>query len=320
MSSSSSKPAIYAALVGNLAIAVTKLAAASWTGSSAMLSEGVHSLVDTGNEILLLYGLHRAARPPDEMHPLGHGRELYFWSFIVALLIFAIGAGVSFYEGVIHVITPEPITDVKINYIVLGFAFLFESGSWYVAWKGFRTATPDLGVVPDLDYIEAATRSKDPTTFIVLFEDSAALIGILIALAGTFASDYLAMPALDGVASIGIALLLAATGAFLARESKGLLMGEPAGPRTRERILQIARRRDAVVSGEDLFTVHLAPRQVLVALRLDFAEDCPGREIEREFGELDAEIRRSCPDVVAVFIRPRLQPQPAPSALAEPTA
>ncbi len=314
MSSSSSKPAIYAALVGNLAIAVTKLAAASWTGSSAMLSEGVHSLVDTGNEILLLYGLHRAARPPDAMHPLGYGRELYFWSFIVALLIFAIGAGVSFYEGVIHIITPEPIIDVKINYIVLGFAFLFEGGSWYVAWKGFRSATPDLGVLPDLDYIEAATRSKDPTTFIVLFEDSAALIGILIALAGTFASDYLQLPAMDGVASIGIALLLAATGAFLARESKGLLMGEPAGPRTRDRILQIARRHDAVVGTEDLFTVHLAPRQVLVALRLDFAEDCPGREIEREFNELDAEIRRSCPDVVAVFIRPRLQPAPLPRA------
>ncbi|WP_420130938.1 cation diffusion facilitator family transporter [Rhodopseudomonas sp.] len=320
MSSSSSKPAIYAALVGNLAIAVTKMAAAAWTGSSAMLSEGVHSLVDTGNEILLLYGLHRAARPPDEMHPLGHGRELYFWSFIVALLIFAIGAGVSFYEGVIHIITPEPITDVKINYIVLGFAFLFESGSWYVAWKGFRTAMPDLGVVPDLDYIEAATRSKDPTTFIVLFEDSAALIGILIALAGTFASDYLAMPALDGVASIGIALLLAATGAFLARESKGLLMGEPAGPRTRERILQIARRHDAVVSADDLFTVHLAPRQVLVALRLDFDEVRLGRDIERKFDELDADIRRTCPDVVAVFIRPRQRATPAPLARAERTA
>lgn len=320
MSSSSSKPAIYAALVGNLAIAVTKLAAAAWTGSSAMLSEGVHSLVDTGNEILLLYGLHRAARPPDAMHPFGYGRELYFWSFIVALLIFAIGAGVSFYEGVIHIITPEPITDVKINYIVLGFAYLFESGSWYIAWKGFRSATPDLGVVPDLDYIEAATRSKDPTTFIVLFEDSAALIGILIALAGTFASDYLQMPAMDGVASIGIALLLAATGAFLARESKGLLMGEPAGPRTRERILQIARRHDAVVSTEDLFTVHLAPRQVLVALRLDFAENSPGREIERGFSELDAEIRGSCPDVVAVFIRPRLRGQSAPLPRTEQTA
>jgi divalent metal cation (Fe/Co/Zn/Cd) transporter len=174
--------------------------------------------------------------------------------------------------------------------------------------------------VPDLDYIEAATRSKDPTTFIVLFEDSAALIGILIALAGTFASDYLAMPALDGVASIGIALLLAATGAFLARESKGLLMGEPAGPRTRERILQIARRHDAVVSADDLFTVHLAPRQVLVALRLDFDEVRLGRDIERKFDELDADIRRTCPDVVAVFIRPRQRVPSAPLARAEQTA
>jgi cation diffusion facilitator family transporter len=303
----SSKTVIYAALVGNMAIAATKLGAAAWTGSSVMLSEGVHSLVDTGNELLLLYGLHRAAKPADALHPLGYGRELYFWSFIVALLIFSIGAGVSFYEGVVHIIEPVPIADSRVSYIVLGLALLFESGSWYVAWKGFRADVPDLGPVPDLDYIEAATQSKDPTLFMVLFEDSAALIGILIALAGTFASEQLEMPVLDGVASIGIALLLGATGAFLARESKGLLMGEPAGPNTRERILQIARRHGDVVSAEDLFTVHLSPRQILVALTLDFAEDSPGREIERDFSELDADIRASCPNVVALFIKPRLR-------------
>jgi len=313
----SSKTVIYAALAGNLAIAVTKLAAAAWTGSSVMFSEGVHSLVDTGNELLLLYGLHRAAKPADELHPLGYGRELYFWSFIVALLIFSIGAGVSFYEGVIHILQPVPISDSRVSYIVLGLALLFEGGSWYVAWKGFRAESPGLGPVPDLDYIDAATRSKDPTMFMVLFEDSAALMGILIALAGTFASERLDMPVLDGVASIGIALLLGATGAFLARESKGLLMGEPAGPKTRERILAIARRHGDIVSADNLYTVHLAPRQILVALTLDFAADCPGREIERDFSWLEADIRKACPDVAALFIKPRLRAQPLAAAPAD---
>jgi cation diffusion facilitator family transporter len=307
MSHASSKKVIYAALGGNLAIAVTKMAAAAWTGSSAMLSEGVHSLVDTGNEVLLLYGLHRAEKPADAAHPLGHGRELYFWSFIVALLIFSIGAGVSFYEGVVHVLDPTPITDVRISYIVLGLAFVFELGSWYVAWKGFRAVAPALGYVPDAGYIEAATRSKDPTSFMVLFEDSAALIGIVIALVGTAAADWLQMPVLDGVASIAIGLLLGLTGAFLARESKGLLMGEAADPALRDRILQIARSHGRIVGAEPLFTVHLAPWQVVVALTLDFPDDSRAADIERSFASLEAEIKRSCPQVVGVFIRPQLQ-------------
>jgi cation diffusion facilitator family transporter len=310
MSHASSKKVIYAALAGNLAIAVTKMAAAVWTGSSAMLSEGVHSLVDTGNEVLLLYGLHRAAKPADALHPLGYGRELYFWSFIVALLIFSIGAGVSFYEGVIHILNPQPITDASINYIVLGLALLFEGGSWYVAWKGFRETVPDLGAVPDAEYIVAAARSKDPTSFLVLFEDSAALLGILIALVGTFASEQLEMPMLDGAASIGIGLLLGLTGAFLARESKGLLMGEPASTATRDKILQIARNHGGIVSAETLFTVHLAPQQIVAALTLDFADDARATDIERDFAELETRIKQSCPDVVAVFIKPQLLSTP----------
>jgi len=314
MSHASSKKVIYAALVGNLAIAVTKLAAAAWTGSSAMLSEGVHSLVDTGNELLLLYGLRRAARPADAQHPLGHGRELYFWSFIVALLIFSIGAGVSLYEGVVHILNPAPIADVRVAYIVLGLALLFESGSWYVAWKGFREVAPDLGAVPDAAYIAAAARSKDPTSFMVLFEDTAALIGIVIALAGTFAAEQFAMPVFDGVASIAIGLLLALTGAFLARESKGLLMGEPADPATRDRILQIARGYEGIICADTLFTVHLAPRQIVAALTLDFADDARATDIERDFAGLEARIKQGCPDVVAVFIKPQLVALPRPAA------
>ncbi|WP_022723068.1 cation diffusion facilitator family transporter [Rhodopseudomonas sp. B29] len=303
----SSKTVIYAALAGNLAIAATKLVAALLSGSSAMLSESVHSMVDTGNEVLLLYGLHRAAKPADEAHPLGHGRELYFWSFIVALLLFAIGAGVSFYEGVLHILQPTPIEDPSLNYIVLAIAFVFEGGSWFVAWRGFRAVAPSLGVLPDADYIEAAERSKDPTSFMVLFEDTAALIGILFAAAGTFAAEQLQMPVLDGVASIAIALLLGATGAFLARESKGLLMGEPAGAATRAAILRIANASPAL-KAENLFTVHLAPRQIVVALALSFPEDARAADVERSVERLETDIKRQCPEVVAVFMRPRGRP------------
>ena len=179
---SSSGKVLYAALLGNVLIATTKFAAAAWTGSSAMLSEAVHSLVDTTNELLLLYGLHRSRRPPDRAHPLGHGRELYFWSFVVALMVFGLGAGVSLFEGVSHMLHPVPIENPTVNYLVLGLSFVFESGSWWVAFRAFRAAKGRLG------YLEAIGVAKDPTTFTVLFEDSAALLGLLIAFAGIWAA------------------------------------------------------------------------------------------------------------------------------------
>jgi len=209
-----SKTVIYAALAGNLAIAVTKFVAAFFTGSSAMLSEGVHSLVDTGNGGLLLYGMHRAARPADRTHPLGHGRELYFWSFIVALLVFALGAGVSFYEGVVHIMAPEPVANPRINYIVLGLSVLFEGSSWYVALKEFRREKGKQG------WLQAVQSSKDPSVYTVLFEDSAALLGLVVAFAGILAAELLDMPELDGAASIGIAIILGATAIFLAPRRK----------------------------------------------------------------------------------------------------
>ena len=225
---------VYAALVGNLLIAVTKFVAAFFTGSSAMLSEGVHSLVDTGNEVLLLYGMHRAARPADATHPLGYGRELYFWSFVVAVLIFAIGAGVSAYEGVMHILTPEPMETPLTNYIVLAISAIFEGISWTIALREFNREKGDLG------YFEAIRKSKDPTTYTVLVEDSVALIGLVIAFLGILAAQLLNDPRLDGVASIAIGLLLGAVAIFLARESKNLLIGEPALPEVREAILRIA--------------------------------------------------------------------------------
>ncbi len=200
-----SKRVIYAALAGNLAIALTKFAAAFFTGSSAMLSEGVHSLVDTGNGALLLYGMHRAARPADRTHPLGHGRELYFWSFIVALLVFALGAGVSLYEGIIHILAPVPVVNAKVNYIVLGLSFLFEGSSWLVALKEFRRQKGRQG------WFQAVRSSKDPSVYTVLFEDSAAMLGLIVAFVSIAASELLGMPELDGVGSIGIAIILGAT-------------------------------------------------------------------------------------------------------------
>src|SRR4051794_30376166 len=200
---SGSRKVIYAALAGNLLVALTKFAAAGWTGSSAMLSEGVHSVVDTSNQILLLYGISRSSKPPDAVHPLGYGRELYFWSFIVALLIFSLGAGVSLYQGVVHVRRPQPIEDPLVSYAVLGLSLVFEGVSWAISLRQFRAAKGGLG------HYEAFRRSKDPPSFMVLLEDSAAIAGIAIAALGTFAASALDMPRADGVASILIGVVLA---------------------------------------------------------------------------------------------------------------
>src|SRR6185437_9590918 len=231
MPASSSHKVVYTALAGNLMIAIAKFVAAAISGSSAMISEGVHSLVDTVNEVLLLYGLHRAGMPPDRTHPFGHGRELYFWSFIVALLVLSMGAGVSFYEGVMHIRHPEVIERPLINYLVLAVSFVFEGTSWSIALREFRKRKGKLG------YFEAFRLSKDPTTFTVLLEDSAALLGLLVALAGLVGAQTLGQPALDGVASIGIACVLATSALLLARETKGLLIGETAHPAVSESIL-----------------------------------------------------------------------------------
>ncbi len=299
MAEASSKKVVYAALTANGLITLTKLGAALWTGSSAMLSEAVHSLVDTGNEVLLLYGQHRAAQPPDALHPLGHGRELYFWSFIAVLLLFAVGAGLSLYEGIRHILNPEPVSNPFVNYAVLGAAFLFDGYSWTVAFRSFRAAKGPLG------WFEAVRRSKDPPGFIVLFEDSADLIGLALAFAGNLASTVLDMPVLDGVASVGIGLLLGAVAAFLARESKGLLIGEPADPDTAADILEIARRAEGVESANGLFTVQLAPEQVVAALSLDFVDTLTAAEVEARVAALEARIRASHPEIVALLVKPQ---------------
>ncbi|PBC05612.1 cation diffusion facilitator family transporter [Mesorhizobium sp. WSM3860] len=296
---SGSKRVIYAALAGNLAIALTKFAAAFFTGSSAMLSEGVHSLVDTGNGALLLYGMRRAARPPDRTHPLGHGRELYFWSFIVALLVFALGAGVSFYEGVIHIMAPEPVVNAKVNYIVLGLSFLFEGSSWLVALKAFREQKGRLG------WFEAVRMSKDPSIYTVLFEDSAALLGLVVAFAGILTSELLAIPELDGVGSIGIAVILGATAIFLARESKGLLLGEPASPEVQKKVLVIAQEDPAVQRANGILSVHIGPEEIVAGLSIEFEDHLTAPEIEACVERLEARLKKDMPEITRLFVKPQ---------------
>ena len=298
---SGSRIVVYAALAGNFLIAVTKFIAAAFTGSSAMLSEGVHSLVDTGNELLLLYGLHRAAKPPDREHPFGHGRELYFWSFVVAVLIFALGAGVSIYEGVRHVMQPEPMENATVNYIVLGLSIVFETASWLVALREFRREKGELG------YLAAIRESKDPTTFTVLVEDSVALLGLLIALAGILAAQALDMPVLDGVASIGIGLLLAATAFFLARESKNLLLGEQALPAVQQAILLAAQADEEIRHVNGVSTSQIGPHAVIAALSAEFEDHLTTPQIEACIERVEAAVRSRHPEVLSIFIKPQTE-------------
>jgi cation diffusion facilitator family transporter len=296
-----------AALIGNLLIAVTKGVAAAITGSSAMLSEAVHSVVDTGNEILLLYGQHRATKPPDHKHPFGYGRELYFWCFIVALLIFAVGAGVSVYEGIIHIRDPEPMTQPWINFLVLGLAFAFEGISWWFGWKSFREANADASIW------KAFRGSKDPTTFMVLFEDSAALIGIVIATVGTWLSLVMEAPWVDGAASILIGCVLGLVAFLLARESKALLIGERASPALSQSIRQIASREPCVLNVVDVTTSQLAPDQVIAMLSIEIEDSLRVPEVERLIHRIEELLRSQHAELFRVFVRPQSAKSPSPA-------
>jgi cation diffusion facilitator family transporter len=292
---------IYAALIGNALISVTKFIAASITGSAAMMAEGIHSLVDTGNQGLLLYGMKRAQRPADERFPFGHGKEIYFWSFIVAILIFALGSGVSLYEGVHRTMHPEPVTDPLINYIVLALALVFEGTAWFFAWKEFRTSMHGRGVR------ETIHASKDPTTFIVLFEDSAAMIGLVVAAAGLALNQILDMPVFDGLASIGIGIILGLTAIMLAIRTKSLLIGESADPALVADVRQRAGAIDAVVAVNEVLTLHMGPHDVLLTISLDFRDDLTAGDMERAIEQLTRDIRSAHDDIKRVFIEAESQ-------------
>ena len=289
----------WAALAANLAIAVVKFVAAGISGSSAMLSEAIHSLVDTGNEVLLLYGLRRAARPPDAAHPLGYGRELYFWSFVVALLIFAVGAGVSVYEGVDHLRHPHAVEAPRTVFAVLGISALFEGASWVVGYREFRAKAGGRS------FWAAFRASKDPPTFMVLFEDSAALAGLGVAAAGTGLALATGEPRWDGAASIVIGAILGVVAVILARESKALLIGERADPALGTAITALGRTVAGVAAINAVATVQLAPDQVVVNLSVGFDDALTTRAIEAAVVDLEARIRRDHPEVTAVFVKPQ---------------
>ena len=296
-----SKRVVYAALIGNGLISVTKFFAAAYTGSSAMLSEGIHSLVDTGNQVLLLHGMRKAKQPADEKHPFGYGAELYFWAFVVAILIFAVGAGVSIYEGIQKVIHPHPVTSPIINYIVLSLAMIFEAGACYVAIKEFKR------VKGDLSFMEAVRQSKDPAMFTVLFEDAAAMAGLIVAMVGLVLAQYLGLAWLDGAASIMIGLILAITAIFLAYETKGLIIGESASSAMLESIRGIVKMMPTVNFVNELRTLHQGPEDVLLALSIDFQDGLSIEEVENSVFKLEKTIKEEFPVVKRLFIEVQSQ-------------
>jgi len=299
MKRSASSTTVWAAVVGNLLVAITKIVAAAISGSSAMVSEAVHSVVDTGNEALLLYGMRRSRRGPDTEHPLGHGRELYFWSFVVALLLFGLGSVASVVQGVSHIQHPHPIEHPGLVYMVLSLSLLFEGSSWLVAMRVFRPSVGGAG------YLAAITASKDPPQFVVLLEDTAAIIGIAIVFVGTWASIHWHEPRIDGVASVAIGVLLGAVSTLLARESKALLIGERADPKLQNDVFAIASATAGVVRPNGLVTVQLAPDQVVVALSVQFEDRLTTPEIENVVVEMEDRIRRTQPQVFVLYVKPQ---------------
>jgi len=296
MATDSSKKTIFAAMGANLAIAITKFIAASITGSSAMISEGIHSIVDTGDQLLLLLGISRSQKPADDSHPFGYGQELYFWTFIVAILIFAIGGGMSIYEGITHLINPSPLEDPMWNYIVLGMAILLEGYSWTVALKEFL---PTKG---KQNFWQAIKSSKDPTVFTILFEDTAAILGLLVALIGIFLGHLFNNVYFDGIASIIIGIILAIVAVVLARESKGLLVGESADPQTIANIRSLSKTEPGVKEVIRVLTMQFAPKEVLLNLELQFSHNLTGEEIALTVESLEASIRQKHPEIKQIFI------------------
>jgi len=296
---SHSNRTLWIAFAANLGIAVSKFGAAAITGSSAMLTEGVHSVVDSTNQLLLLWGRKAARRPADDLHPFGYGRELYFWSFVVAVMVFALGAGVSIYEGIIHMANPEHAVSPFIAYGVLAIAFVLEGGSTLEAFKEFRAAKGSLG------WIEAVRRSKDPPGFIVLLENGAAMAGIVVAAIGLGISQVTHDPRYDGAASVVIGVILGVTALVLAYESKALLIGEAADPELVSGLRAMVEGSRGVTGVGEVLTVHSAPDQVMAMLSVDFDDGIGARDVERIVCEIEAEAEARYPIVRRLYIRPQ---------------
>ncbi|MDX2418645.1 MAG: cation diffusion facilitator family transporter [Xanthomonadales bacterium] len=297
----SSKKAIFAALIGNSLIAVTKFAAAIHTGSTAMMSEGIHSLVDTGNQVLLLWGIRSANRPASPEFPFGHGKEIYFWSFVVAMLIFALGGTVSIYKGWQHLSHPTSINNIAINYAVLGFAVVFEAAALWVAFKEFNLSRGSRGI------IKAVLKGKDPTLFVVVFEDSAALLGLLVALVGLVLYQLTGNPVYDALASIGIGVVLVLTAVVLAIESKSLLIGESADPKIVADIRVTLNTDERILTVNEVATLHMGPEFIVVTVSVDFIDALSARKVEKAVTQLTRSIKAVDLRIKRVFIEAERQ-------------
>jgi cation diffusion facilitator family transporter len=299
---SGSRKVVHWALAGNALIALTKFVAAGLTGSSAMWSEGVHSVVDTGNQALLLYGMKRAQRPPDARFPFGYGKEVYFWSFVVALLLFSTGAGVSLYEGIQHLRHPAELANPVINYVVLAIAMVLDGGPWLIAYRQFNQTRGKRGVLEGVKHV------KDPTLLAVLFEDSAALAGLLTAFVGIALYHVTGNPVFDAAASIVIGLILAVTALWLAFETKGLLIGESANREVVAEIRRLAERYPEVEKVNEVLTMHMGPDFILANISLNIARAVPRARAHRIMDELDDLIKAADPRVKRVFIESQNAP------------
>ena len=291
-----SPKAVYAAIASNLGIAITKFVAAALTGSSAMLAEGIHSLVDTGNGWLLLLGIRKSRKPADVVHPFGHGKELYFWTLIVAILIFAVGGGVSLFEGIRHLQHPATVEDPKWAYATLAIAALLEGYAWSVAFRQVRQGKGRRGIW------QMVRQSKDPTTFTVLFEDTAALLGLLVAFLGVFLGQHFQNPYFDGAASVVIGVILAAVAVLLAYETQGLLIGEAVEPATLASIKVLAEDDPAVARVVRPLTMHFGPSEVLLTLELVFEKGQSAAEAAAAVDRIDRAIRTAHPQIRHIFI------------------
>ena len=294
--SGGSKTAIIVALFGNLCIAIGKFVGSFFSGSSAMFSEGIHSLVDTGNQVLLLYGLKKAEVPADDRYPFGRGKEIYFWSFVVSIIIFAAGGGFSLYEGIHKVMDPSPTKPSSLNYIVLVASILIEAGVCYYAYKAFAKDKGEMGA------LEAIREGKDPSLFVVLFEDFAAIIGLFIALIGVGLTDSSGNPIYDAIASVCIGVLLILVALWLAIETKGLLIGESAHKPVVDQIKKLASEHPEVEAVKQVLTMHLGPNDILLNMSLDFKDSIPAGDLEKSIAKLTQEIKQMNPRFKRVFI------------------
>ena len=296
----SSKIAIYGAIAANVLIAVSKFVAASITGSAAMMSEGVHSLVDTSNGFLLLYGIKQSKKVPDEEHPFGYGKEVYFWTFVVAILIFGFGGGVAIYKGVNHLIHPQPQQgDLFINYIVLVMASVFEGIALFFALRQFNKSRKDLGL------LEALRKSKDSATAAIIIEDSAALMGLVIAFFGLLLGDVFQYSKADGIASVLIGVLLSLVAVFLARESKQLLVGEGLGKKNREEIRKILADNVNIEAFGSIKSIYFGPDSVLLALDVNFVDGLSTDQLEKVVMDLENQIKGRKPFIDKIYIESR---------------